>query len=307
VIYNTKNSAQENFHIPVMVKEVIAYLLPNQELAQNNNKEPMYIDATIGGGGHTQAVLENISKGIVVGLDCDIDAVEFTKNRLKQYSNLFLYHTSYTNIDKIANEYPHHYVQGVLFDLGVSAFQITTPTRGFTYNTEGPLDMRFNQVLPSKIAKEIIHNTSLNDLRKIFFEYGEERYSNKIAARIFLKRNHINTTTQLAEIIREVTPPNKQNKTLSRIFQSLRIVVNHELENIKTGLEKAINLLTTGARIVVISYHSLEDRIIKQTFRYFAEMEILKILTKKPLRPELTEIVSNSSARSARLRAAERI
>jgi 16S rRNA (cytosine1402-N4)-methyltransferase len=220
---------------------------------------------------------------------------------------LYLFHTNYTNIDKITKEFPNHYVKGILFDLGVSYHQISTPARGFTYNSNGPLDMRFNQSLPSKCAKEIIQHSPLSELKRIFSEYGEERNAYKIATRIFAKRNNIKSTAELANAVREMIPPYRQNKTLARIFQSLRIVVNRELENIKIGLEKAIEALAMGARIAVISYHSLEDRIVKQTFRHYAETKSLKILTKKPLRPEPVEVANNISARSARLRAAEKI
>jgi 16S rRNA (cytosine1402-N4)-methyltransferase len=301
-----KNLYQENFHTPVMKEEVIKFLISNQ-LQEENNKEPMYIDTTVGGGGHCELILENISRGIVVGLDCDMDAIEFTKHRLAKYDNLYLYHTNYTNIDKVIIEFPKNYLQGVLFDLGISSHQINTANRGFSYSVEGPLDMRFNQTMPSRLAREIIHYCSLSELQKIFFDYGEESQSKRIAEKIFAQRKKINTTTQLANIIRQFVPAHQLNKTLSRIFQSLRIVVNRELENIKVGLEKAIKLLIAGGRIVVISYHSLEDRIVKQTFRNLAHQEMLKILTKKPLRPELSEVLDNPRARSARLRAAERL
>jgi 16S rRNA (cytosine1402-N4)-methyltransferase len=295
------------FHTPVMVKEVISYLLPSHQLPKIDGKLPMFIDATVGGGGHAQAILENLSSGIVVGLDCDVDAIEYTKKRLQNYTNFHLFHTTYTNIDKVALEFPNYYIKGILFDLGVSYYQIMTPSRGFTYSSAGPLDMRFNQSLPARSAKEIIRHASLYDLRKIFSEYGEERYAHKIATQIHTQRNYINTTLELADIIKKAIPGQKQNKSLSRVFQSLRIVVNNELENIKIGIEKAIKLLTTGGRILVIAYHSLEDRLVKQTFRNYANLEFLKILIKKPLVPQLSEVSVNPPARSAHLRAAEKI
>lgn len=294
------------FHTPVMVTEVLNYLITS-DIIEKNDKLPMYIDATVGGGGHTKAILDNIKKGIVIGLDCDSDAIDYAKTRLSKYSNLHLYQTSYTELDKVANEFPDYYLNGVLFDLGVSYYQISTPARGFTYNADGPLDMRFNQSMPARRALEIIHHSSLPELKKIFFEFGEERYTNKIAQHIFNHRQQINTTLDLVRIICEKTPSHQQTKTLSRIFQALRIAVNHELENIKTGLERSIQLLAHGARLVVISYHSLEDRITKQTFRHYAHENIIKVLTKKPLRPTLAEITINPSARSTLLRAAEKI
>jgi 16S rRNA (cytosine1402-N4)-methyltransferase len=294
------------FHTPVMINEVLNYLVKTNS-AKILDQEPMYIDATVGGGGHTKAILDNIKKGIVIGLDCDSDAINYAKTRLSKYSNLHLYQTSYAELDKIANEFPDYYLDGVLFDLGVSYYQISTPARGFTYNADGPLDMRFNQSMPASRALEIIHHSSLPELKKIFFEYGEERYANKIAQHIFNHRQQINTTLDLVRVICDKTPTHQQTKTLARIFQALRIAVNHELENIKTGLERSIKLLAHGARLIVISYHSLEDRITKQIFRHYAQENILKVLTKKPIRPTLAEMSANPSARSSLLRAAEKI
>jgi len=298
---------KSEFHTPVMVKQVISYLIPDSPALNTMDKLPMYIDATLGGGGHAQAILEKISKGIVVGLDWDEDAVKFSRDRLKQYNNFFPYHTSYTDIDKIVGQLSEYYLQGVLFDLGVSSHQITLPERGFSYSVEGPLDMRFDQSQIRTTAQQIIQRTSAYDLEKIFSEFGEERRARKIAAQITTHRNQIKNTRTLAEIIKQVMPAHFQNKTLSRIFQALRIVVNSELANIKTGLQKAIQLLHQGGRIIVISYHSLEDRITKQTFKQNKEQGILNILTKKPLRPEPVEISQNPSARSAKLRAVEKI
>jgi 16S rRNA (cytosine1402-N4)-methyltransferase len=290
-----------------MVKEVISHLIPVSPTSTSTDKQPMYIDATVGGGGHAQAILEKISKGIVIGLDWDNDAIKHTKLRLQNYPNLYLVHTSYANLDQIVQEFPEYYVQGILFDLGVSYYQITTPERGFSYNSDGPLDMRFDQSVFTTTAQQIIQRTPILKLIQIFSDFGEERKAHKIAVHVLAHRNLISNTQTLANIIKEIIPARFQNKTLSRIFQSLRIVVNSELENVKIGLEKAIELLSSGARMVVISYHSLEDRIVKQTFRHNSEQGILKILTKKPLRPEPVEISQNPSARSARLRAVEKI
>jgi 16S rRNA (cytosine1402-N4)-methyltransferase len=295
------------FHIPVMVKEVITHLLPISPAEDNDGKLPMYIDATLGGGGHSKAILEKISNGIVIGLDIDNDAIEFSKKRLKHYTNFHLFHTSYTNIDQIVQQFPDYFLQGVLFDLGVSYHQIATPERGFSYNADGPLDMRFDRSLIGITAQQIIQRTSTYELVKIFSEFGEEHGAHKIANYINAQRNQIKDTTTLANIIKDVIPIRFQNKTLSRIFQALRIVVNAELDNVKIGLQKAIDLLAKSARLIVISYHSLEDRITKQMFREQSEKGILNILTKKPLRPELVETTQNPSSRSAKLRVAEKL
>ncbi|MCX8015262.1 MAG: 16S rRNA (cytosine(1402)-N(4))-methyltransferase RsmH, partial [candidate division WOR-3 bacterium] len=293
---------QNQFHIPVMTNEVLHYLLPTK-----TTNKTMIIDATVGGGGHTKAILENLPSGIVVGIDWDQDAINYVQSHLNQYSNLYLFQANYTELEKIIKEFPDYTVQGILFDLGVSAYQLTTAHRGFSYNLEGPLDMRFNQSMPMKIAREIIQYSSVNELKRIFSEYGEEKYAKKIATAIVNYRNHIKTTAQLVEVIRKVVPNYQLNKILARIFQALRIAVNNELMNIKIGLQTAIAILATGARLVVISYHSLEDRVAKQIFRSYAQQGTVKILTKKPIRPQKTEVVNNPSARSARLRAIEKI
>ncbi|MEO0076402.1 MAG: 16S rRNA (cytosine(1402)-N(4))-methyltransferase RsmH [candidate division WOR-3 bacterium] len=295
-------TTQTQFHIPVMTDEVLNYLLPSE-----TDRKSMIIDATIGGGGHTQAILAHLKSGIVVGIDWDKEAISYVQARLSKYTNLYLFQANYTELEKIIKEFPDYTVRGILFDLGVSCYQLSAAHRGFSYNLAGPLDMRFNQSIPMKIAREIIQYSSVNELKRIFSEYGEEKNAKKIALQIVNHRNQIKTTVQLADVIRRAVPHYKLNKTLARVFQALRIVVNNELMNIKLGLETAIKILADGARLVVISYHSLEDRIAKQIFRSYAQQGVVKILTKKPLRPHKSEILNNPSARSARLRAIEKI
>lgn len=295
------------FHQPVMVNEVIFYMMNKKP---NCNLPCLYIDATVGGGGHTQAILEHLpnKKSIVVGLDCDLEAIHYTQNRLRNYSNLYLFKMSYTKIDEIIQKFPDYLVQGVLFDFGASYHQLTSAQRGFSYKENSPLDMRFDQTL-NLTAKDIIQNSSLQTLKKIFKDFGEERYAHKIAQQVYQQKNNINTTYDLVEIIQEVIPSYKIKKSLARIFQALRIAVNQELENIQQGLNCAIRILTNGGRIVTIAYHSLEDRIVKNTFRSGAQnnSEIgLRVLTKKPVRPSPKEVKNNPAARSARLRAAEK-
>lgn len=303
----TDTNTISQFHIPVMTKEVISYLLPCNNSKTSNNKSAMYIDATLGGGGHAQAILDNISDGIVVGIDVDIDAINYSKNRLMNYSNFHLFHTSYTNLDQVIHQFPDYQFKGIIFDLGVSTYQISHPERGFSYTNQGLLDMRFDQSTIMNTARDIIQHSSEYELTNILFKYGEERFARKIARKLHDNRNQIKTTYDLAEIIHTVIHGKNINKTLSRVFQALRIIVNHELENIKIGLRKAINLCTVGARIVVIAYHSLEDRIVKQIFRDCGQNNTIQVLTKKPALPCLNEIDTNPSARSARLRAAEKI
>ncbi|MCX7785931.1 MAG: 16S rRNA (cytosine(1402)-N(4))-methyltransferase RsmH [candidate division WOR-3 bacterium] len=295
------------FHQPVMVDEVIHYLMTEQL----NSKIPsLYIDATVGGGGHTQAILEHLPEknSIVIGLDCDLEAINYTKNRLKNYSNLYLFKMNYIKINEVVQKFPQYSVQGVLFDFGASYHQLTSGQRGFSYKENGPLDMRFDQNL-RPTAKDIIQNSSPQALKKIFKEFGEERFAHKIAQEVYRNRDRINTTYDLVEIIQQIIPSYKIKKTFARIFQALRIAVNQELENIQHGLNCAIKILSDGGRIVTIAYHSLEDRIVKNTFRTLAQNHQefrLKVLTKKPVRPTLKEIKFNPAAHSARLRAAEK-
>ncbi|MBS4015354.1 MAG: 16S rRNA (cytosine(1402)-N(4))-methyltransferase RsmH [Candidatus Latescibacteria bacterium] len=303
----TENNQIVQFHVPVMTQTVIQYLLPCIQHKKYKDKSAMYIDATLGSGGHSQAILENISDGIVVGIDLDIDAIEYSKNRLKDHSNFHIFHTSYTNLDQIVSQFPDYALKGVLFDLGISSHQISKPNRGFSYSVQGILDMRFDQSNPIRNAKDIIQRSSEYELSNILFKYGEERFARNIARQIHEQRRNIRTTFDLAQIVRSVVHGKNINKSLSRVFQALRILVNNELDNVKIGLSKAIDLCATGARLVVITYHSLEDRIVKQIFRDYAQNNKLQILTKKPIRPLLIEINNNPSARSAHLRAAQKV
>lgn len=293
------------FHRPVMVDTVIYYLMTKP---QNSDLPCLYIDATIGGGGHTQAILEHLpdKKNIVVGLDCDEDAISYTQNRLRHYSNLYLFRMSYTNLDQVVQKFPGYLIQGVLFDFGASYYQLTSEKRGFSYQQNGPLDMRFDQSL-NLTARDIIRCSSPLALKKIFKDWAEERFAYKIAQRVYQQKNKINTTYDLVEVIQEVVPAHKIKKTLARIFQALRIAVNQELDNIQRGLDCAIRILSVGGRIVAIAYHSLEDRIVKNTFRDMERNGHLKVMTKKPLSSSPNEIKANPSAHSARLRAGEKL
>lgn len=302
-----KNNVRNNlFHTPVMIKETITYLLPCTDEKKHQSEKVMYIDATLGGGSHSRAILDNISDGIVVGIDLDYDAIEYARTQLKDYTNFHLFHTSYTNLDQIVQQFSDYLLKGVLFDFGVSSYQISNPARGFSYAGQGLLDMRFDQTNPIPNAKDIILHSSEYELANILFKFGEERFARTIAHQIHAQRHKIQTTFDLAQIVRNIIHGKHVNKSLSRVFQALRITVNNELENIKIGLEKAINLCTTGARLIVIAYHSLEDRIVKRVFREYEHNGLVKIITKKPLRPSFAEIQINPSARSARFRVVER-
>jgi len=269
-------------HIPVLKKEVLQYLDPRP----NEN----FIDCTINGGGHTYSILEkNKPNGKVLGIEIDPEIFK----KLKSSERLIIIKDSYTNLEKIVKENNFKSINGILFDLGMSSWHLEESGRGFTFLKDEPLDMRYS-LENDLTAEEIVNNYSQKEIEKIFKEYGEERFAKRLARRI-LEQRPIKSTFQLAEIIRKsrIYSPN-------RIFQSLRIAVNNELENLKKGLTQAVEVLKPEGRIAVISFHSLEDRIVKNFFKD----SNLNILSKKPTIPSEKEIKINPRSRSAKLRAA---
>lgn len=303
-------------HTPVLLNESIDYLI--------TNKSGIYFDATLGFGGHTEAFLKTLnSDAVVAATDVDKDAFSFSREKFLKDDRARLYNFNFSDVDVIAKIESFGFFDGIFADLGVSSFQLDNIDSGFTYREEAKLDLRMDK---SKVvnAADIINSFSEEDLADIFYKYGEERNSRRIAREICRKRNEyrIETTSKLAEIITKVIPLKNQNKTLSRIFQSLRIYVNDELSVLKTFIDKSVSLLKNSGRIVIISYHSLEDRIVKESFKYETldcicpkeypvcqcdKERRLKILTKKPVIPSQEEIAINPRARSAKLRAAERV
>ncbi|MBU0672543.1 MAG: 16S rRNA (cytosine(1402)-N(4))-methyltransferase RsmH [Candidatus Margulisbacteria bacterium] len=282
-------------HIPVLLKESIDLL--------NVKEGGTYVDCTLGGGGHAEAILKGLGvRGQVLGIDTDLEAIEAAKKRLAAHKNIKFVHDNFKNLKKILTEK----VDGILLDLGVSSYQIDQASRGFSIREDGPLDMRMDQSL-ALTAETIINQFGQEELVKIFSEYGEERFSKRIAKAIVVGRatSNIKTTFQLKEIIEKAIPTWKKRESVSRIFQSLRIFINQELDSLKTLLNDAVDCLNPGGRIVVISYHSLEDRIVKQTFRAAKADGKMNLLTKKPLRATEDEISSNPRAKSAKLRAGE--
>ncbi|MDI6731023.1 MAG: 16S rRNA (cytosine(1402)-N(4))-methyltransferase RsmH [Candidatus Margulisbacteria bacterium] len=290
-------------HVPVMLNEVAAFLAPQ--------RGGTFVDCTLGGGGHVKALLQPspanpkpspLSQGErVFAFDQDVDAIEAAKRNLAQFNNITYIQDNFRNLKKHIKE-P---INGILFDLGVSSWQIDEPSRGFSLQKDGPLDMRMDK--RQKLdAAAIINHYDPDDLAKIFFEFGEERFFRRIAKAIvsYRESHPIRTTFELKAIVEKATPGWRKRETLSRIFQSLRIAVNQELECLHTALEDAIDLLSPSGRIVVLSYHSLEDRIVKQTFKHAGQ---LKILTKKPVTATEEEVNLNPRAKSAKLRAAEKV
>jgi 16S rRNA (cytosine1402-N4)-methyltransferase len=284
----------DNFrHTPVLLKESIELL--------NVKEGKTYVDCTLGGGGHTEMMAS--TKVRIFGIDMDEEAIVAAKKRLAKYQNIEYIKDNFRNIAKIVKE-P---VDGILFDLGVSSYQIDEASRGFSIQIDGPLDMRMDKS-HKLTAADIINNFPQEELEQIFKEYGEERFSRRIAKSIAATRqkNEIKSTGQLREIIEKTIPTWKKRESVTRIFQALRIAVNNELDSLKTALSDAIHLLNPGGRIVAISYHSLEDRIVKQTLKKAKEDGSLNILTKKPVRASEAEISSNPRAKSAKLRAGEK-
>lgn len=280
-------------HAPVLLNEVIKYLDPKS--GEN------FIDCTVGEAGHAVVILEHIKpSGKVLGIDVDPDSLK----RIKPQDGLILVQGNFRDLKKIIEKYNFYPVNGILFDLGLSSWQIEESGRGFSFKRDELLKMRLDN--RGLTAVEIVNTWSEEALIEIFSKYGEERYSRRIAKKIIGERRirPIETTFQLLEIIKKVTPYSKTrrgqiNRVAARIFQALRIVVNDELENLRRGLEQALEILKPEGRIVVISFHSLEDRIVK---RFFKENKTCQILTKKPIMAGEEEVRNNPRSRSAKLR-----
>ena len=291
-------------HTPVLLKEVIEYLNPQP----NEN----FIDATIGEGGHTKAILEkNKPAGKVLGIEVDPMLYQTAKNQMQDRERLILVNDSYVNLEKIVKEKQFQPVNGILFDLGMCSWQIDESKRGFSYLKDEPLDMRFSPK-STLTAAEIVNFWKIEDLERILRDYGEEKYARRIALAIKedRRKKRIVGTQELVEILKKALPKNYDNYRLHpavRTFQALRIAVNNELENLKMGLILASEILAPQGKIVVISFHSLEDRIVKFFFRDNAKQNTLKILTKKPITSSQEEIKNNIRSRSAKLRAALKI
>ena len=286
-------------HIPVMITEVLSYLAIKPD--------GIYLDGTIGPGGHATPILKKlIDGGKVVGIDRDEEALDICKKNLKTSSSILsLYHSSYNNLDKIIAAEGLSSFSGVLLDLGLSSLQLGSKNRGFSYRSEGSLDMRYDQSSGNGAGNLIVH-TDQDSLAQIFKEYGEERLASRIAKSI-KEMTKMNTIADLREAIRRCTPPNHRDRTFARIFQALRIAVNQELGILQQFLAKFIDFLRPGGRIVIISYHSLEDRLVKHSFKELASGGKLDILTKRPITATEKERKKNRRARSAKLRAAVKV
>lgn len=304
-------------HYSVMLEESLDLL--------DIKKDGLYVDCTLGGAGHTRRLLQRLGAGgRVIGIDRDADAIQNASLSLND-SRFLAVHSNFGRLGEILDELGIEEIDGVIMDLGVSSYQLDTEERGFSYSTDAPLDMRMDR--GQKLdAAEVVNSYEASELKRIFYEYGEERYSGRIAERIVEHRakEPICTTGKLFEIVSSAVHGSKTDKLFSvkRIFQAVRIEVNGELEVIASAIETAVSRLKKGGRISVISFHSLEDRIVKQSFAKLAKgcdcprdipicvcgkTPTLKLVTRKPVLPSEKELAENSRSHSAKLRAAEKL
>jgi 16S rRNA (cytosine1402-N4)-methyltransferase len=289
----------EIIHKPVMLDKVLYYL--------KVTLGKIYVDATCGLGGHSSAILRELNRtGLLIGIDRDIESLEIAKNRLKNYGdNFLLFNTTYDRIPEVLENLNIAKVDGILFDLGFSSYHIEKSKRGFSFQRpEEPLDMRFSKD-DSLTAEYILNNFSEEELAEIFYKYGEEPNAFKIARKIveIRKVKPLKYVGDLLEVIGKSTQNYKRHPA-TRIFQALRIAVNKELDLLERALEITPNILNPQGRIVVITYHSLEDRIVKNFLKN--NRDKFEIITKKPVIPSKEEIENNKRARSAKLRVGER-
>lgn len=301
-----------NYHTPVMLKETLTFL--------NIKKGGWYIDCNLGGGGHTGGILKK--GGRVLGIDLDNEAIlEVGKKynlslkkidqSLQGFSeNLILYQSNFNKLKEIVKKLNIKSIQGILFDLGVSSHQLIKKERGFSFHSEARLDMRMDQ--KSQVtAADLINVLHESELITLFINYGEERFAKPIAKKIveYRQKKKIETTDQLAKIITLVRPRTKGDRThpATRVFQALRIAVNDELNSLKEVLPQTMDVIIPSGRLVILSFHSLEDRIAKNFLQEEASKNHLKILTRKPVIPEKKEVLNNPRSRSGKLRAAEKI
>ena len=302
-------------HIPVIATETIENL--------NIKPDGVYLDLTLGKGGHSKMILERLSdEGTLIALDQDKEAIEAAKENLKDFSNVIFVNSNFEKIDEVLRDLGFDYIDGALMDIGVSSYQIDNADRGFSYMKDGPLDMRMNQ--ENELTAEIIVNEySQDELEKIFFEYGEEKFSRLIAKNIIKAREdyRIDTTFKLKDIVTKSIKSNEAHPE-KRVFQALRIEVNRELDVLKNTIDKVVDHLNEGGRLAIITFHSLEDRIVKNKFKDLAtdcicppEFPVcvcnhkakVKIITRKPITASKKELKENSRAKPAKLRVCQRI
>jgi 16S rRNA (cytosine1402-N4)-methyltransferase len=300
-------------HEPIMLNECIENL--------NIKKDGIYVDGTLGGAGHSSKIVEKLDGGLLVGIDRDEEAIEASKKRLAAYTNVKYIHGRHEDIVEHLQGLGIDKIDGVLLDLGISSYQIDEGTRGFSYTKDAELDMRMDQT-QTLSAKDIVNDYTVQELENIFRSYGEEKFSKRIAERIVTERKikKINTTYELADIVRSAVPKDAVN-SFKRIFQALRIEVNGELKELKKAIFDIVRVLNPGGRICIITFHSLEDRIVKEAFlelqgrctcpKDFPKCvcgfkSYGKVITRKPIVPSEEEMERNPRSKSAKLRVFER-
>ncbi len=309
--------SKQAYHVPVLGAQVCRYLI--------TNRQGVYLDGTLGGGGHAEMILELLDEQArYIGMDRDPEALAFSQQRLARFKNVVYYHGVFTEMELAMQKAEVRALDGVLLDLGISSHQVDQPQRGFTFRTNTLLDMRMDPEHQSLTAQQVLNTYSLQQLIKIFRMYGEEARSACIAKQIVKARAQapIETSEQLVQLIDRCVPTRHAKKSYARIFQALRIEVNQELELLPKALELALKNLKSGGRLVVISYHSLEDRIVKNFFRQQEnpcvcppELPVcvcdrkpqLKALKPKLIVPDEQEVEQNPRARSAKMRVGEKL
>jgi 16S rRNA (cytosine1402-N4)-methyltransferase len=303
-------------HLPVMVREVVEYITPVPA--------GLVVDATVGGAGHARAILDARPDVRVLGIDRDREAVDAATAALAPYGErAAVVHGRFEQVGALVDERGEHDIVGILMDLGVSSHQLDRGERGFSFRHDAPLDMRMDASQPIT-ASDVVNGYSQSDLAAVIAQYGEERFAGRIATAIVAARP-IHTTAQLAEIVRDAIPAPARRRgphPARRTFQAIRMEVNRELPNLAAGLDESVHLLTPGGRILVLAYHSLEDRMVKERFRAWSATEepgthrlpvpsprrsLARVITRRALRPKRDEIDLNPRAESARLRVAERV
>ncbi len=288
-------------HVPVLLQECLYFIKP---------KRGIYLDATLGAGGHAKSILQASEETTLVGLDCDQQACEIAREVLKDFGKrAVLVNENFVNIKQVIEKLNIERLDGILLDLGLSSMQLENPDRGFSFMRDGPLDMRMD-TRTSTNARNLVAGLGERELGSIFKTFGEERFARKIAREIRgLKRRgtRIERTLELADLIKKLVPRRQKIHPATRVFQALRIAVNNELEKLELFLSEFDKYLRADGRIVCISYHSLEDRIVKNIFRSKEREGIIRILTKKPVVSSDEEVYKNPRARSAKLRAAAKL
>ena len=304
------------YHKPVLFDEVMENII--------SEGDAVYVDCTLGGGGHTEGILEKSSEGSkVIGIDQDREAIDFSKNRLKSYGNkLEIFQDNFRNLDTVIYLAGHNKVDRILMDIGVSSNQLDNLERGFSYRYDAKLDMRMDRNLKIS-AYEVVNDFSEKEIADIIYKYGEEPKSRKIAKNIveYRKNKKIETTLELSEIIIKSIGKSMKKHPSKRTFQAIRIFVNKELEVLEEALDKAVNLLNNNGKLLVITFHSLEDRMVKEKFREYEnpctcppeipvcvcnKKSLGKVVTRKPITAKKSELNENNRAHSAKLRIFER-